>query len=290
MEGVRDRIVHIADLHFWRIVRNPLRMLNKRLPGNLNVIFRRSHHFLMEHAEPFADAVAASGVGQVLLTGDFTSTALDEEFEIAAAFVRGLMRRGLAVHLVPGNHDVYTFEARRAGRFERHFAEFLPPGGYPACLTLAGGTPLILVPTAVPNPFSARGRLTEADLEKAQALLDACPAGPVLVASHYPLLFRTAAYRSTWQHQLRNAGRLRDLLGASGRPILHAAGHVHRFSYVRDAAYATLAHLTTGGFFRKDAAKGVDGEFTEIQATAAGFGVVRHCYEREWTQEEVEPV
>ena len=30
------------------------------------------------------------------------------------AFVDGLTRRGLNVHLMPGNHDVYTFESVRA--------------------------------------------------------------------------------------------------------------------------------------------------------------------------------
>lgn len=288
-EQPRDSICHIADLHFWRVVRNPLRMLNKRFLGNLTVCLLRRHRFIMAHAEPFADGVAATGVQHVLLTGDFSSTSLDEEFAMATAFVRGLRQHGLEVYLVPGNHDAYTFEACRKKRFERHFAEFLPEGGYPARITLPGGTPLILVPTAIPNALSSRGLVSRATLETVRALLDACSAGPVLVASHYPLLFRTASYGSPRQHRLRNAGALRELLGTCGRPVLHVAGHVHRFSYVRDADYPSLSHLTTAAFFRANPRQNRDGEFGEIQVSDDAFQVFRHCHEGAWVRRAMAP-
>jgi len=287
-EQPRDTVCHVADLHFWKVVTNPLRLLNKRFLGNLNLWLRRRREFNMDRAEPFADALAATGITQVLLTGDFSSTALEEEFAMAAAFVRGLRRRGLEVALMPGNHDVYTFEACRKGHFERHFEEFLPKDGYPTRLVLPGGTPLILVPTAVPNPLSARGRVTRKTLEVVRALLDDCPAGPVLVAAHYPLRHRTAHYASPPQHRLRNAAALRELLGKSDRRILYVAGHVHRFSYVRDAAFPTLEHLTTGAFFRENPRAGEHGEFTEIQVLDTGFKIFRHCREQEWIRRTID--
>ena len=276
-----DTLLHIADLHFWQVVTNPLRLLNKRFLGNLNVWLRRRREFAMDRAGPFADAVAATGIDQVLLTGDFTSTSTDAEFSMAVAFVRGLRERGLTLSLVPGNHDVYTFEAVRKRRFEEYFAEFLAENGYPSRTTLRGGTPLILVPTVCPNLLSARGRVTAEAVEVVAGLLEAC--GDVaVVAGHYPLLYRTYGYASGRSHRLRNANALRKLLGSCGRRILYLCGHVHRFSYVADADYPSLAHVSTGAFFRRDPKRGRMGEFTEIHVLERGFEVFCHTCEDHW--------
>ncbi|HOZ47707.1 MAG TPA: metallophosphoesterase [Candidatus Hydrogenedentes bacterium] len=285
-ETVRDIVLHVTDLHFWKVVANPFRLANKRFLGNLNVLLSRGRQLVISRAEAFAEALAATGAGQILMTGDFSSTALDEEFEVAARFVRGLSERGLAVHLLPGNHDVYTFEAARARRFERHFAEFLPTGGYPARVDLIGGTPLILIPTVMPRAITARGRVTTEVVAEVKALIEACPATPTISAAHYPLLNRTSGYTSNPARRLANAEALRRVLGETGRPILHAAGHVHRSSYAQDADYATLEHLTTSAFFLERPGATVRGEFSEIHVLADGFRVFRHRFETDWTRSE----
>jgi hypothetical protein len=272
-----DRFAHVADIHFWRIVRNPLRMLNKRFLGNLTVIFRRRHEFVMERAEPLADAIAQTGMKTVVLTGDFSSTSLDEEFERAVQFVRGLRDRGMTVHLMPGNHDVYTFEAYRRKRFEHHFADFLPPEGYPVLVTLPGGTPLILVPTVCPRHFSARGIVIHETIDSVQLLLQSC--GPrAVVAAHYPILHKTAGYASNPLRRLQDAEALRDVLGASGKRILYLCGHVHRYSHERDPRYPTMEHVSTGAFLRTDRAAGTTGEFVEVQVFAESFKIERRTY------------
>ncbi|NIA15013.1 MAG: hypothetical protein GWP08_13150, partial [Nitrospiraceae bacterium] len=218
-----DRFVHIADLHFWRVVVNPLRLMNKRFLGNLTVILRRRHEFVMERAESFADEVAATGVSTAVLTGDFVSTATDEEFKLAAGFARGLRERGLTVYAVAGNHDVYTYESRRARRFEQYLGEFLVDGGAPAMVRLPGGTPLILFPSARPRLLSARGRVTPETIGRVRELLQDC--GPVaFVAAHYPFLNTTHGYASHAFRRLRHAAWLRCVLGESGKRILYVAG------------------------------------------------------------------
>lgn len=276
-----DRVAHIADIHFWRVVLNPFRMMNKRFLGNLTVVLRRKHEFVLEHAEPFADSVAATGVNAVILTGDFSSTSLPEEFERAAKFVRGLRNRGMAVHLLPGNHDVYTFESARRKRFEKYFAEFLPEGGYPALQRLPGGTPLILVPTVCPRHFSASGLVTRETVDKVAALLNEC--GPrVVVAAHYPILSKTHGYASNAFRRLENAETLREVLVASRRKILYVCGHVHRFSYQRDAQSPDIEYLSTSAFFRRSRETGIDGEFAEIGIREDGFSVLRHIHRQKW--------
>lgn len=286
-EEPRDRVVHIADLHFWHVLTNPFRLLGKRLLGNLNVWFQRRHEFIMDRAEEFAEQVFATGIRTALLTGDFTSTANRKEYEMARAFVEGLSKKGLDLEMVPGNHDVYTFHSLRTRRFERYFGEYVPEDGYPARVDLPGGTPLILVPTVTPNLLSSRGRVTDEEVAEVARLLETCD-GCTVVAAHYPVLTRTYAYAQDSSHQLRNAENLRKALGESGRPVLYVCGHTHRFSYVRDAEYANLSHLSTGAFFRSDSKGGIQGEFAEIHVSRAGFAVFRHTHEEEWRRKSIE--
>ncbi|MBN2309405.1 MAG: metallophosphoesterase [Candidatus Hydrogenedentes bacterium] len=287
-EALRDRLAHVADLHFWEVVWNPLRLLNKRALGNLNVLLRRRRQFPMERAESFVDAVVSAGCPTVLLTGDFSSTSTDAEFAMARAFVDSLRARGLNTPLLPGNHDVYTFEAARTGRFERHFADLLPEGGYPCRQSLPGGTPLILVPTVRPNLLSSRGSvLDETVAAVAELLRDGT--GPAIVAGHFPVLDHAPGYHLTRGRRLRNAAALRAVLGQAGRPILYVCGHTHRFSYARDARFAAVSHLCTGALFRVNRAQGLHGEFAEIHVHADRFGVIRHVYTQAWASHALEP-
>ena len=284
--AVPERFAHIADLHFWQIVRDPLRLLNKRMLGNLTVILHRQHEFMMDRAEAYADAVAATGVSGVLLTGDFTSTSTDEEFEMAATFVRGLKSRGLAVYLVPGNHDCYTYESVRHGRFEYHFKGLLPTEGYPARVVMPRGTSLILVPTARPRLLTAKGHVSRETVETIEKLLDDC-GSTVIVAGHYPLLGRTHAYISGPFHDMQNAGVLRKLLGNCGKRVLYVSGHVHSFSYVRDRKYPNMEHLCTDTFFRTKKESDIHGSFSEVCIQEGSFRVLRHIKRQQWEIDEV---
>ncbi len=284
-ETTVDALLHVADIHFWKVVANPLRLLNKRFLGNMNVVLRRRHEFATHRADAFAEALCATGIPNVLFTGDFTSTSLEEEFVLARAFVEGVARRGRNVWVLPGNHDRYTFAAHRKRIFERHFSSFLPNGGYPALARLSGGTPLLLTPTATPNLLSSRGEITSEEMEKTVALLENKEQGPALVAGHYPLLQETPAYRMTWERRLRGAEAFRTALGSMGRSLLYVCGHVHRFCYVRDPAHANLEHVSTGALFHNSPKTGHQGEFSEIRVTQDGFRVFCHRFNGTWDRQ-----
>ena len=285
-EVPRDTLLQVADLHFWNLIVNPVRLLNKRALGMLNVAMRRRHEFDAARAFSYIEALAASPCRQLLLTGDFTSTSLDEEFEQAREFLAALCKRGFAPHVLPGNHDVYTFESVRTRRFERHFGEYLPRNGYPSCHTLPGGTSLILVPTVCPNLLSSRGRVAHKDVNAVAKLL-AATSDPVIVAGHYPILLRTPGYVLTKERELRNAEVLREALGGCGRRVLYVCGHVHRFSFVHDTLYPNLTHLSTGTFFGKHRHGQADGTFAEIDVLREGFRVFKHTHIGEWKRETV---
>ena len=276
-----DSFLHLTDFHFWEIVLNPLRLLNKRAIGAMNVLLKRRHEFPMERAGSYSDYVAARGVKQLLITGDFASTATDKEMSLGAAFVRGLEERGLKPVVIAGNHDVYTFESVRKKRFEKHFGPWLPAAPLPCTHELEGGTPVLFVPTVCPNYISSKGYISDAHLREASALLDGL-ASPVIVAGHYPLLTKTHGYELNASRRLRNGPALREALGRSGREIVYLSGHVHRFNYVQDADHPGLSHLTTGAFFRNDSESGTRGEFSEIRVGMGETRVIRHVNKGDW--------
>ena len=286
----RDILLHITDIHFWEVVLNPLRLLNKRLLGNANVLLRRRHHYHTDRAIEYADALAATGAPVIFAGGDFTSTATAREFAQAAAFLDDLSARGLNVIAAPGNHDVYTFESVRRKRFEHYLGRFMPEAGYPACIHLPGGTPMVIAPTVRPNLISSRGHIDDATIAKVTQWVAAAPPGPVIVGAHYPLLPETGTYRSSAGRRLRNAEQLRQALGETGRNLIYIAGHVHRFSLVRDDTYENLLHLCTDAFVmgRKPGAQ--QGAFSEIHVMDSGFRVFRHERWQEWRREEEVPI
>jgi 3',5'-cyclic AMP phosphodiesterase CpdA len=290
-----DRFLHIADLHFWEVVLNPLKLLNKRFLGNLNVALRRRHEFPMERAEGYIDALKQTGITTILLTGDFTSTATDGEFERARQFVDALVAAGLAVHVLPGNHDVYTFGAGRGRRFERYFRDYLPENGYPVQARLPHGTPLVFVPTVCPNLLSSRGYVTKESVDVvAQHLAeyaadDETKAPHLVVGGHYPVLTETYGYSAVWGRRLANGDLLRRAMGGSGVQVLYVSGHTHRFSYVEDPKYPNLHHLSTGAFFRINRKEAIEGEFAEVRVGASGFEVFRHTCRDGWKRHRIPP-
>jgi hypothetical protein len=169
---------------------------------------------------------------------------------------------------------VYTFESIRRRRFERYFREYLPKEGYPARLNLAGGTPVLLVPTVCPNLLSARGRIRDAEVRATAELLGEC-GSTVIVAGHYPILDKTPGYELSPGRRLRNAGALREALGGSGKRVLYVAGHVHRFSHVADDKYPLLEHLTTGPLFYRNRREGHEAECCRIGIQDRSFLIQR---------------
>lgn len=280
--------LQLTDLHFWRIVFNPLHLTNKRFLGNLNVVMRRRHEMMIDQAADFIEHIARVGVRDVLLTGDLTSSATDAEYRAARGFVEALSAAGLRPVVIPGNHDVYTFESERNRRFERYLGEWTPGTRLPVRGTLSGGTPIVFVPTVCANLISSRGRVTRPEVDAVRACLDG-QTEPLIVAAHYPILDKTYGYAMSPHRRLRGAVDLRAALASYAGRLLYIAGHVHRFSHVIDPTYPFINYLTTGSLFRRDHDGGHTGEFSEVRIGQGGFRVLRHRYAGEWSVTEQPP-
>ncbi len=280
--------LHLTDLHFWQLVFNPFQLANKRFLGNLNVAMRRRHEILTSQAPEFVRYMSTLGVADVVLTGDFTSTSTHAEFRQARAFVESLVNAGMRPVVFSGNHDVYTFESERKHRFEEYLGEWMPASTLPTRGAIAGGTPILYVPTARANLISSRGRITPNEVDAVRELLRA-HRDPLIVAAHYPLLDRTYGYEMTSHRRLCGAGALREALGSYAGRLLYVAGHVHRFSHVIDPTYPFVNYLTSGALFRRDRVAGHTGEFSEVRVGQGGFRVFRHQFSGAWSVTEHPP-
>ena len=120
------RIVHVSDLHVWRLSWNPLHWYGKRALGMGNLLLRRARKFRLEEIPSLVQAIESDNPNHVVVSGDFTTTSLPREFESSAAGLGTLISDPARATVVPGNHDRYTRSAARKKGFEQRFGRFRP--------------------------------------------------------------------------------------------------------------------------------------------------------------------
>lgn len=287
--AVIDRFLHLTDFHFWEVVLNPFRLLNKRIIGDINVILKRRHEFPIDRADTYADYVGSLGAPDALLTGDFASTATPREFELGRRFVERLQDHGLDIVAIPGNHDVYTFESVRKRRFEHFFSQWLPREPLPCVFNLRGGTPVLLIPTVRPNFMSSQGYVSQQTIQDVETLLSETERS-IIVAAHYPLIHWAKDYVAPVGRRLLHADALREVVGRHPYPVLYIAGHNHRFHLEQDKEFGHLTHVCTGSFLWQNEHLGTKGEFCEFGVDETMIQVIRHVRRDTWAAERLEPI
>ena len=187
------RLAHISDFHFTHLTWNPFRLFSKRALGNLNWIALRRNHFFEGQLDPLPALFEELGVDLVLLGGDFSTTALREEFEKAAQFTQKIKQPWIAI---PGNHDHYTHKSSKNKDFYRFFTN--PKGriSLPFHLKedrlevheLGVGWKLIALDTALEtNLYSSEGLFSEELEDSLEKVLKLIPEEEsILLLNHYP--------------------------------------------------------------------------------------------------------
>src|SRR5262245_9893189 len=228
------RVAHVSDLHATP-ARGALRALaGKRLLGWLSWRVRRRHFHRPEVLEALVADLAREAPDQVVVTGDLTNVAGEEEFPAAR---RWLERLGPPerVSLVPGNHDAYVrvAEAKGVGLWREWIesdvgaAAALAPGvaraAFPT-LRLRGPLAIVGVSSALPTlPLLAQGEVGALQRERLEALLGALRDRFRVVLIHHPP--EPGVVRS--RRALRDAAELAGVFARAGAElVLH--GHLHR--------------------------------------------------------------
>lgn len=181
--------------------------------------------------------VEAHGVDHLIVSGDLTAYALEEEFERARALLGPLADDRQRCTVIPGNHDVYTPEAHRLRHFERSFGhllesdlpEYRREGAFPFVRLLGEDTAVVgLLSARVPLvPGFSYGTIGRAQLEGLQAAVEdpRLRHRAVLVVVHHAPLTHLAK-PDKLLHGLRDARELFQVVKGPRFAVLH--GHIHR--------------------------------------------------------------
>lgn len=230
------RFAHISDLHALDLQGvSPLRFLNKRLAGYINLVRKRRKAHSLQILDTLCADLNEQALDHVVVTGDLTNLSLPTEFARARQALDSLKLGPQQVSVIPGNHDVYVWEARWLKYFERALgpyalgdaavaegrAEVLPTFPY---VRVRGDVVFVACSTALPSPPPlADGWLGRRQLRAIEAALQAHADKFRVLLIHHPPLPQSL----DWLRALRDRGALRKLLSRTGcELILH--GHEHR--------------------------------------------------------------
>lgn len=218
------RIAQISDLHFTHLTWNPLRLLSKRILGNLNWLLTRNRAFSMELLSPLPSLLEELDVDLILVGGDLSTTSLDEEFLAAKAFLDRLPAPKL---YIPGNHDCYTYQSEKTQAFYRHFQNPNPSLASDRLEVhpLPCGWTLIALDTSRATSLTSSRGLFSLELEqKLELTLASLPEETfVILWNHYPFFENDLPSRS-----LTRGDALRALIARHPKIRLYLQGHSHR--------------------------------------------------------------
>ncbi|MBX3729148.1 MAG: metallophosphoesterase [Candidatus Sumerlaeia bacterium] len=273
------RALHIGDLHFWRVPANPMHYWGKRLLGNANLLVRRRHQFRRELAGPLVERLIALEADWLLFSGDFTTTALPAEFEMAArALGPAATRHAGRLLAVPGNHDRYTARALVDRSFERHLAPILPERGWPWFVPLDDDVWAIGIDGGTRNGLSCHGRLKPGDVVAMRTWWRELEQRPreLVVLCHFPAEDPGGAWTHNRGPQLHEAGALLDFLGECGLPTWFLHGHHHHRWLYGSPRVPSLVYLNAGAPLMRWKGGDPDLGFLELTHDATGSRVTVH--------------
>jgi 3',5'-cyclic AMP phosphodiesterase CpdA len=222
------RLAQISDFHFTKITWNPCRLFSKRILGNFNWLFSRKNNFSIEQINQLPPLLKSLSLNRILLGGDFTTTSLKAEYELAEKFVKELPVPWIAI---PGNHDHYTYRAHRQKRFYRYFTNSCDTDHFHLeehrieVHRLSDEWWIIALDTSLAtNLYSSAGFFSEKQQTLLQKILGEIPEnGSILLFNHYPF-FQNDVSRRT----LTRGGMIENILRKELRIKAYLHGHSHR--------------------------------------------------------------
>lgn len=252
------RIAHLSDPHFSRFTLNPSQFISKRWMGNFNFQLFRKKVYQTSHLWHLPQLLASLKVDAVFITGDFSSTSLDVEFEEGKKFLQAFQEQGLLTYVLPGNHDSYTGCSARDRRFYDFFGSTELRTQRVECISLKNkGWWYVGIDCAVATPlFCAYGVFSEETERRLVEVLSAIPiTDRVIFCNHFPLF--PAGHPL---HDLKRGNALQNVLQRFPQVILYLHGHDHKY-YIVDRQVegfpltlnsGSCAYRPNGNFFIVD--------------------------------------
>jgi len=236
------RIAHISDIHVPPSGAIPWsHLLNKRITGLVNLrTFRKQDHPI-ELCTKLVAALAADKLDHVVLTGDLTNLALDDEFARAKEVLKPLLDSN-RLTAIPGNHDKYVQAANRHKRFEFYFDSAMTTDSdrehdYPFVKQIGNVAILGLNSAIKTPPLTSYGLVDSGQRER---LVQFCTSPELLssfkiVLLHHNLHARSSSFKD-WSSGLHEKDAFIDsLFEGKVNLVLHGHTHVaHRTRLERD--------------------------------------------------------
>ncbi|MFN0061586.1 MAG: metallophosphoesterase family protein [Myxococcaceae bacterium] len=235
------RVFHCSDVHITgNYSSKTLFQLGwRRWPALMELRFGGRAHAYVNAQSTLARLaqLGAETADHFILSGDVTAYALEEEFQGAQAALGALAHDPKRCTVIPGNHDVYTPEAKAARRFERHFGhltvsdwpEYCREEGFPFVRLLGDAAAIVgLCSARVPAlPGFSFGWVGDAQRQALSEILadKRLSARAVLVVVHHAPKAHDGG-RDRPLHGLKDADALMAMLPGPRFAILH--GHIHK--------------------------------------------------------------
>lgn len=273
------RLAHLSDPHFSSIVLHPNQFLSKRWIGNLNLIFFRNRFFRLTPLFHLPEWMDRLGVDAISITGDFTTTSHEKEFQEASAFVKSFRQ---PLFTLPGNHDCYTKEAEKKKLYYSAFPDPDLQNRRVSAKPLKEGWWHVALDCTLSTPaFHAYGRFFPEMEEELDKVLSSLPQeDSIILANHFPL-FLTGSEK----HGLQRAAPLQTILKRHPNVKLYLHGHEH-LPYFVDRREQRLPLVNNAG----SCARKVKGGFSLFDLSREGCHFQRYALvkgqEVDWEIEE----
>lgn len=239
------RIAQISDLHFTKLSWNPFHLFPKRIFGQLHWLLGRKTKFDLSWLNDLPSFLSQLNVDWVFLGGDFTSSSLPQEFELAQKFTNQLQSPWIAV---PGNHDMYTRSSQQTKRYYQYLTN-RPPSIFSLAkegIAAYQIDPLwwvIALDTAQPTAASSsQGFFSQEQEEVLENFLTTLPLNQrVILLNHYPFF-----QNGPLKHRLNRGKELQNLIERHSQIALYLHGHTHS-RIVADLQKGNLPIILDGG-------------------------------------------
>jgi 3',5'-cyclic AMP phosphodiesterase CpdA len=222
------QIAHFSDVHALSLDGAKLwEFFSKRVAGFINVSLRRKKKHAVSLFEGIAEDLNRQPPDEVVCTGDLTNLSLEPEFQLARSILDRIALGPEHVTVIPGNHDVYTWDARARKLFEKFIGPYAEADSgevkFPV-ERVRGELAILGLSTALPSPPPlADGWLGRAQLDALEDALSRHRDKFRLVLMHHPPVKNKHAFL----RGLRDRGALQKLLGRVGCELV-VHGHEHR--------------------------------------------------------------